>query len=327
MKSIILDFLILAVAAASSSSFTILVSNPAVNAASDYTWTIWPNSTAARDPILLSFPSQVILPSNVSASSGGSPLIINSNLGNVLSLNGAGLAITTPLAIIIKNVINPPSALTSNVAFFFSSTIDGTIQLLIVNSVTYTSGLLPFCTWEFSLCTEQANSELTVRTTTTNPLLPGNNKLLVGYPSQWTNHNFKGLTFGASALSCSISLNGGSFFSASCSINSTSQKIALLFTLASGLSSNATVVAKLGGLQSPPTKETPLSIDFQFSTADGNGYLVDSFSGCSITPICVTNFTDGLLSNAPVTVNSKFVDQVINFNDYPIITFLSGDQV
>jgi len=156
--SIIITLLILTVGQAANSSFTVSLSSSTVNAISSYSWTINFNSTTSRDPIIFTFPPQVTLTNNTSAQLGGTTLFRNSFTNNALNISGSSITITIPMIIIITNVINPPAALTSSVAFFLTTNIETNIQLYIGNSITYTSGQLNQCQWDFSLCTEQPNS-------------------------------------------------------------------------------------------------------------------------------------------------------------------------
>jgi hypothetical protein len=166
------------------------------------------------------------------------------------------------------------------------------------------------CTWSFTLCTEQPSSTLTIQIITKNAVPSGNNQIIIGYSSLWTNHNTKNLMFGVNTFTCWISLDGGINYSntgINCSNSYNNSKITLQFYTSGGISSNFTIYVQIDGVQSPPTQITPVISSFSVTTTDSAGNYIDTITGCSVNPICVTNLTNGIFSTSPMIVNSILV--------------------
>jgi hypothetical protein len=276
---------------------------------------------------MFTFPPSVII-------TGNSVSFINSNIygafsntSNSLNLSTSTLTITNPLIVVITNVTNPYSALSSVTSFYFSSSSDTTVGLDLVKSKNYASGILNSCTWSFNQCTEQTNSQLTITLITVNHIPVGNSLITVGFPAVWANQNQKSLLYGVSSLSCSMSFNGGATITSgvSCTPSSTFHTITISFSLSSTLNGNDTIVIYIQGVMSPPTVTTPSNTLYTTSTTDSLGNIIDgvsSGSSCSILPICVTNFTNGIFVPSTLPLNTQTTSMQAIFNDYPTITFL-----
>jgi len=220
-----------------------------------YVWTVNFDNTTSRNPLIFTFPTQVKVQTNSTVMLGGANLTMNSFTPNSINVSGSGLIITLPsMQFTITNIINPPSALVSSLNFYFTTNLENNLQPSIANSFSYLPGNLGQCTWDFNLCTEQANSNLIVTISTTNPLQAGSNAINIGFPSQWAAHQSKGLITGVTMLVCSISLNGGvSYNSTGVSCSVLGQIITISFSLINTLNSSQ-IMANVSGVQSPPTK-------------------------------------------------------------------------
>lgn len=158
----------------------------------------------------------------------------------------------------------------------------------------------------------------------------GSNQLIVGYAALWANHNSKNLMFQVTSFSCAYSLDGVSYITASvtCTNNQVTNKITVNFVLGSNLVGGSMLYLRIYGVQSPPTATTATSTSYYVSTADNNGYLIDSLAGCTINPVCITNYTNGLFNTTTgLFVGQSVANQYFNFMAYPIITGLPLDVV
>jgi len=130
-------------------------------------------------------------------------------------------------------------------------------------------------------------------------------------------------------VTCSISFDGGITFNTSvaCTINSTISRIIGTYSLANQINAGISIVYKIMGVESPPTAQTAVSSSFLIETADGSGNLIDSFSSCTINPVCVTSLTNGLINSSALNINSQYNSPQIYFTSYPVITVLGSDVV
>lgn len=103
-------------------SFDVDCNNPNINAQTFYTWTINfdSNSNVPRNPLFLNFPNAVTLTSNTTAEVSGS--LLNAILMNssVLRISNS-TALHSSVSIIVRNVVNPNSAINTQGMFSISS--------------------------------------------------------------------------------------------------------------------------------------------------------------------------------------------------------------
>lgn len=198
-----------------------------------------------------------------------------------------------------------------------------------MNQIQYQTGTLSSCPWSFSLCTEQSNSDLLVSFTTTNKLLTGNNYFLIGYTSLWPNHQTKGLVTGVSTVTCSYSTNSSTFMAATtCTIDGTNNQIIFLFNTGSEIGAGTSVVVKVSGVIAPPTKTVTTSSNYFIFTADSTQTKIDGLSGCSFSSVCVTNLTNGVITNSVTTVNASIGNPSLVFSTTPLtITIQPSDTI
>lgn len=80
---------------------------------------------------------------------------------------------------------------------------------------------------------------------------------------------------------------------------------------------------------SPPTQTTPADTQYTATIKDSSGFVIDDVAGssCTIAPVCVTNFTNGLISPSPLTINTTVTALTTLFNVFPSITFMRSDTV
>jgi hypothetical protein len=316
---------------ASSTSFTIAIANTSVSAMTNYTWNILFADTSTRNTMTFIFPTSVtISPSSVSYI--GSTLFTPSISGNTVTLatSSASIPANLSLSVIFTNITNPYSALSSVFSFSFGSSVDAFVALSNINAINYVSGNLNSCTWSFNQCTEQTNSQLTINVTTLSRIPAGAQKIVVKSPAVWANQNQRYLTYGASALTCSLSFNGASIITAGVSCSWTSSSITISFTLDSQLSGNDVILAYIQGVMSPPTANTPTNIQYTVNTADSSGNTIDgiaSSSACTILPTCVTNHSTTVFSPSTLAVGSQTPNLMATFSQYPTITFMQLDTV
>jgi hypothetical protein len=187
---IILVLLIFKEILSAATGFTVSISDPKINAVTSYTWLISFTDTSARSTMTFTFPTGVTISSSTSATfGGGSSIAPTSNTSNSVTFSTTSVPISLLLNVVISNVINPFSALSSQTTFFYSSNIDSPLTLTPIDSKSYTPGTLKNCTWTFNKCTEQYNSLMTVTLTTSNQYPAGNRQIFLGYPSSWANLN------------------------------------------------------------------------------------------------------------------------------------------
>jgi hypothetical protein len=161
-------------------------------------------------------------------------------------------------------------------------------------------------------------------------MLSGGNQVIVGYAALWANHNSKNLMFQVNSFTCAYSLDGVSYITASvvCNNNQATNKITVNLVLNSNLIGGSLFYLRINGVHSPPTANTATTNHYFISTADNNGYLIDSLAGCTINPVCITNYTNGVLnSTGGLSVGQSVVNQYVNFMAYPVITSLPLDVV
>lgn len=281
-----------------SGSVSVAASPLSINSIATYTWTIGIINTP-YSPLTISFPTQVTILANTSLTVNG--ISTNySRTSNNLTISSA--ISTASLTIIVSNVQNPSSAISSS-AFSFTTSNDSGIVGSFGN-VQYTSSVLSSCNWAFSLCTEQSSSDLFITFTTINPIPSGSASFLVGYGTIWTNSLSKGLTTSVSSVTCAYSTNGSAYNSGTCSI--AANEISLSFSTTSGISSGTSITVRISGVNSPPTKITSTSTSYYTYTADGSQFKIDGLTGCTIANVCVTNQTSATFSNTTMLVNANY---------------------
>jgi len=136
-----------------NNAVTVNLNSYNINAVTNYTWTIFFNGTTNRTSISLSFPVQITLTNASKAYLSGSTLLtISSNTSNTLNLSTSGNSILGSVSIVVTNVVNPPSAI-STTAFSVVSNMDVNFAVPTFSTVSYTGGSSSICPWTFSLCT------------------------------------------------------------------------------------------------------------------------------------------------------------------------------
>lgn len=136
-----------------SNSVTVALNSYNINAVTNYTWTIFFNGTTNRSSITLNFPTQVTVTNASRAYLGGMTLLtISGNTSNSLTLNTNSNSIVGTVSIVVTNVINPPSAI-STALFSVITNMDSSFAILTFSTVVYTGGSSLVCPWAFSLCT------------------------------------------------------------------------------------------------------------------------------------------------------------------------------
>ena len=80
---------------------------------------------------------------------------------------------------------------------------------------------------------------------------------------------------------------------------------------------------------SPPTQTTPTDTQYTATVKDSSGFVIDDVAGssCIIAPVCVTNFTNGVISPSPLSINTAATSLTTLFNFFPTITFMRSDAV
>lgn len=128
---------------------SVTVSPLSINSIATYTWSISLTSTPISS-LSLTFASQVTILAN-------STLTINTasqsftKSGNTITI--ATSISSSALSIVITNIQNPSSAISTN-SFSYTTNLNTTPTILSsFNSVQYLSGTLSSCSWSFSLCT------------------------------------------------------------------------------------------------------------------------------------------------------------------------------
>ena len=267
---LIIVLLILKEILAAATSFTVSILDPKINAVTSYTWQINFNDFGQRLTMTFLFPTGVSFSGSTTATfGGGAPLTPTGTNSNSITFNTASVSITSILNVVISNVINPFSALSSQTAFFYSSNVDNAMTLPPIDAKTYTPGTLRNCTWSFDKCTEQYNSILTVTLTTSSQILSGNRRISIGYPSSWTNLNQKSLATAGSSLICSLNINSAINISSGVLCSATSTSITINYTLPTTITGNDTIYVYIQGVLSPPTINTPQSSTYTARTHDG----------------------------------------------------------
>jgi hypothetical protein len=127
--------------------------NYSINAVTNYTWTIFFNGTTSRTSVTLTFPPQITI-NNASKAylSGTTLLTITSSTTNTLILNTNSNSILGNVIIVVTNVINPPSAI-STTALSVTTNMDSSFAVRTQSTVSYAGGSSSICPWTFSLCT------------------------------------------------------------------------------------------------------------------------------------------------------------------------------
>ena len=139
---------------AAATGFTVSILDPKINAVTSYTWQLSFSDPGQRLTMIFTFPAGVSFSGSTTATfGGGAPIVPSSTNSNSLTFNTATVTITSLLNVVITNVINPFSALSSQTAFFYSSNVDNAITLVPIDSKSYTPGNLKNCTWSFDKCT------------------------------------------------------------------------------------------------------------------------------------------------------------------------------
>lgn len=264
---------------AAATGFTVSILDPKINAVTSYTWQLSFTDTGQRSTMTFTFPSGVSFSGTTTATfGGGTPLVPISAISNSISFTTTTVSITSLLNVVITNVINPFSALSSQTSFFYSSNIDNTITLAPIDSKTYIPGNLKNCTWSFDKCTEQYSSTLTVILTTSNQINAGNRQISIGYPSSWANLNQKSLISGGNSLSCSVNINNAISITSGVLCSATTTTITINYTLPTKIFGNDTIYVYIQGVLSPPTINTPLSNSYTAKTGDGAGSNIEVLS-------------------------------------------------
>lgn len=184
---LVLTILVVLIGGINSGTVSVAASPLSINSIATYTWTIALARTP-YSPLTISFPTQVSILANASLTVNGAPTNY-SRSSNTLTISSA--ISTASLTLIVSNIQNPSSAISSN-SFSYTTTNDsGTVDTF--DKVQYTSGLLGSCNWAFSLCTEQSSSDLFITFTTVNPIPSGSATFLVGFAKNWANSLSGGL--------------------------------------------------------------------------------------------------------------------------------------
>lgn len=315
--------LVLIIANVNANINSVSVSPLTVNSIATYTWSI--TLTATTTSLTLTFPTQVSVLSNCTVTvNGATPSFSRTTNTVTITSSLSGLS----LSVIVSNVQNPPSAI-ATFSFSYLTSASLTVSMALVNQIQYQTGTLSSCPWSFSLCTEQANSDLSISFTTTNKLLSGNNYFLIGFSSLWPNHQSKGLVTSVSAVTCSYSVNSSSFSPVtSCTIDTVANQINALFSLSADMAAGTSLVVKISGVVSPPTKTVTTSSTYYIYTADNSQNKVDGLTSCAFNSVCVTNETSATFSNTATTVSTSFGDPTLTFPTAPlIITIQPSDTI
>lgn len=295
------------VSAASSASFTVTILDSTINAVTNYTFVLSLSDTSSRTSMTFTFPPAVATSNNTIAYLAGSdtPIPFLANSSTSATINTASLSISSPMSIVFTNIVNPYSALTSVTSFTFASNIDSNTSLSLIASKNYVARTLSSCSWGFNQCTEQSGSLLTISLATFSHMPAGAQTIEIGYPAAWANQNEKSLYFGSSGISCSLSFNGGANISSGVTCANTSTTLTVSFTFSSPLAANSSVTLYVLNVLSPPTASTPSNSLYTAKTADSSGNSIDtSVSACVIQPTCVTNFSNGVIVQSGLRVNS-----------------------
>lgn len=293
--------------------------NYSINAVTNYTWSITFNNAGTYHPLLLTFPAQVAFSNTTTvAIPGTTPSFHILNATNQINITSP---LTSPVTIIVTNVRNPPSAITT-VAFSYQNIIDGPVNLpnTFSTRVTYLTGPLASCPWTFSLCTEQPNSNLLISFTTINPIASGNTFFLIGFFSTWANHFSKGLVpSGVTTFPCAYRLNSSNFTTGTCNVNSLI--IEFPFT-STGIPPGTSITVRVEGVNAPPTMQTTSTADYFIFTADSNKARIDGLTFCFINNVCVSNQTSGNLLNTTLIINRNYGSPELRFPLTPFFVTL-----
>jgi hypothetical protein len=296
------------------------VSPTTINSIATYTWSI-SLSTTSYSPLTLAFSPYVTVLPNCTVTVNGVTATFSQS-GNTLIISSISTSILT---IVVSNVQNPSSAV-STYAFNYTTPGDGTISLSVQGQPQYQIGTLSSCPWSFSLCTEQSSSDLYISFTTINRIPSGSNSFYIGYATIWTNHLVKGLVYGVSTLSsCSYIINSVTYIG-SCQIDLGNTQIIVGFTTL-GIASGTAITVKIGGVNSPPTKQTPSSNSYYIYTVDGSQNKIDGLTNCVINNVCVTNQTTGTFSNLTMNVNANYGNPSLVFPNTLTITIQPSDTI
>lgn len=293
--------------------------NYSINAVTNYTWSITFNNAGTYHPLLLTFPPQIAFSNTTIATVSGTPQIITVlNATNQINITSP---LTSPVTIVVTNVRNPPSAITT-IAFSYQNNIDGTVNLpnTFATRVTYLTGPLASCPWTFSLCTEQPSSNLLISFTTINPIASGNHFFLIGFFSPWANHFSKGLVpSGVTTLPCAYRLNSADFTTGTCNINSLTVEFPFAST---GIPAGTSITVRVEGVNAPPTTQTASTADYYIFTADSNRARIDGLTNCLINNVCVSNQTSGNLVNSTLIINRNYGSPEVSFPITPFVVTL-----
>ncbi len=104
-----------------ATTISVALADYKINALTNYTWLISFTDLSSRTYMTFTFPTAVS-PSPNSLAHIATTQITPSNIGtNSLTISTTGLTITSTMSIILTNIVNPSSALTSVRTFYFTS--------------------------------------------------------------------------------------------------------------------------------------------------------------------------------------------------------------
>ena len=329
-KSVII-LLIFAVVHSATTLTKISADNNNINAISNYSWQLTFDNFVNRTSMTFTFPNQVTTTLTTQALLSATPLSTINRTANTIIIDTTNLTIVASMNFTISNIQNPPSDITIANQFFFSSNIESMITIASsLDGVDYISGVLNSCLWNFDKCTEQINAELTVTFITTNPFLSGDNQIRIGYPTSWGPQYTESLMSNASPSSCLMTIDALSSNISTISCVSQSNRIHVNFNLLGSTLGSNIIVIKIQALNAPPTKNTAINPAYTISTYDKNGFIIDKLpigSSCTIAPLCVTNFTNGIITPTSQPINSLITTLKTTFSSYARTSWINSDSV
>lgn len=184
------------------------------------------------------------------------------------------------------------------------------------------------CSWSFSACTEQTNSNLTISATLTNTITTGVKQFIVGI-AKWPQHNNKTMLTGVTAVSAFVSFDNGVTYTqvTSSTINTNNDTITIVYDQTVKFNTSNTLWFIVTGVNSPPTKTTTLTTLYDVATADSSGNLIDFSNTITVADTCVYNYTGGVFLDLNMPVNSLYYGPQIDYSQYFNITMQAGDTV
>ena len=203
--------------ATAQTNLTILIANLNINALTSYTYQIAFSDTIPRNQVTLVFPAQVSLAGITTVQFNS--VTLNSSVYTVNTVNNSivfNRSVNTSLIVVVNNVKNPASAISTFNFTISSNNPNDSLSPLIFNMINYTPGSLQSCVYTFSGSTEQTNSTLRTTILLKDPIPAGNSKITIGYPIKWDNSNTKSMTFGGVSIICSYSVNKSAAVTATC---------------------------------------------------------------------------------------------------------------